>query len=61
MRSRRLEVMGTRENKAREEDTQEERCLPRVPVFSCAHYFQGPATHANSPSRDLSHRLQMLQ
>ena len=33
MCSKRLEVMGTRENKARERDTREERCFPRVPCF----------------------------
>ena len=33
LRSRRLEVMGERENGS-------------APVFSCAHYFQAPATQA---------------
>ena len=43
LRSRRLEVVGERENgRARG------RCAKGegVPVFSCAHYFQVPATQA---------------
>ena len=44
LRSRRLEVMGEREN-GRTRGTQ--GVSPsRAPVFSCAHYFQAPATQA---------------
>ena len=50
LRSRRLEVVGTRKKRAREQETREERG-PRVspslaPVLSFAHYFQAPATQA---------------
>ena len=37
-RSRRLEVVGARGRHA---------CLSREPVFSCAHYFQAPATQVS--------------
>ena len=43
LRSRRLEVVGTRKNgRARPL-----ACLPRAPVLSFARYFQAPATQAN--------------
>ena len=54
LRSRRLEVVGERENgRARGRHVRGEGPLsPRVspfraPVFSCAHYLQAPATQAN--------------
>ena len=34
--------MGERENRR----ARETRVSPRAPVFSCAHYFQAPATQA---------------
>ena len=45
LRSRRLEVVGKRENgRARSRET---RVSPsRAPGFSCDHYFQAPATQA---------------
>ena len=51
LRSRRLEVVGERENGcalgARDGDTLSPRVSPsRAPVFSCAHYFQAPAAQA---------------
>ena len=51
LRSRRLEVVGERENgRAR---GRHPRVSPsRAPVFSCAHYFQAPATQAKTrPAR----------
>ena len=43
LRSRCLEVVGTRKNgRARKRHA----CLPRAPVFSFTHYFQAPATQA---------------
>ena len=53
LRSRRLEVVGERQN-GRARETREgwgsslsPRVSPsRAPVFSCAHYFQAPATQA---------------
>ena len=50
LRSRRLEVVGERENgRARGRHA---RVSPsRTRVFSCAHYFQAPATQANLDSR----------
>ena len=55
LRSRRLEVMGTGKNVARERDTSGEReRLPERPhvslarsVLSCAHYFQAHATQSH--------------
>ena len=45
LRSRRLEVMGERENgRARGRHV---RGPSRAPVFSCAHYFQAPATQVS--------------
>ena len=44
LRSRRLEVVGTRKN-ARE------RSPSRASVLSFAHYFQAPATQATSEDR----------
>ena len=45
LRSRRLEVAGEREDgRARGRHA---RGPSRAPVFSCAHYFQAPATQAN--------------
>ena len=38
LRSRRLEVVGERKNGCARGS--------RTPVFSCAHYFQAPATQA---------------
>ena len=47
LRSRRLEVVGERENRRATETREGCRVSPsRVPVFSRAHYFQGPATLA---------------
>ena len=44
-RSRHLEVVGERQ-KGRARET---RSSPsRAPFFSCAHYFQAPATQANA-------------
>ena len=49
LRSRRLEVAGERENgRARGRHV----CPSRAPVFSCAHYFQAPATQANANSKN---------
>ena len=46
LRGRRLEVVGEREN-GRARETRVSRVSPsRAPVFSCAHYFQAPATQA---------------
>ena len=44
-----MEAVGEKEN-AREKETREEtRVSPsRAPVLSFTHYFQGPATQANS-------------
>ena len=54
LRSRRLEVVGERENgrargrHVRGEGPLSPRLSPfRAPVFSCAHYLQAPATQAN--------------
>ena len=54
LRSRRLEVVGTRKKRAREKETREGRgssltprvSPSRVPVLSFAQYFQEPATQA---------------
>ena len=47
LRSRRLEVVGEREKRRATETREGCRVSPsRVPVFSRAHYFQGPATLA---------------
>ena len=54
LRSRRLEVVGTRKKRAREKETREGRgssltprvSPSRVPVLSFAQYFQAPATQA---------------
>ena len=44
LRSRRLEVVGTKKQRAREKET---RVSPsRAPVLSFARYFQAPATQA---------------
>ena len=54
LRSRRLEVVGTRKNgcarrrHARGEGDSPLACLPRAPVLSFAHNFQAPATQAKS-------------
>ena len=49
LRSRRLEVAGERENgRARGRHA---RSPSRAPVFSWAHYFQAPATQANTLSK----------
>ena len=61
LRSRRLEVVGTKKKRAREKETREGRgergeessltpCVSpsRAPVLSFARYFQAPATQANS-------------
>ena len=53
LRSRRLEVVGERENgRARGRHARGDSLSPRVSpsrarVFSCAHYFQASATQAN--------------
>ena len=50
LRSRRLEVVGTRKNGRARKETREgtPRAFPsRTPVLSFAHYFQAPATQAN--------------
>ena len=44
LRNRRLEVVGARKNGAREGDT---RVYRASPFFSCAHYFQTPATQVS--------------
>ena len=47
LRSRRLDVVGTRNTGAREEDTLTPRVSPLcAPVLSFAHYFQAPAMQA---------------
>ena len=47
LRSRRLEVVGERENERARGRHARGRVSPsRAPVFSCAHYFQAPATQA---------------
>ena len=53
LRSRRLEVVGTRKNgRARRRHARGEgapsplACLSRAPVLSFTHYFQAPATQA---------------
>ena len=47
LRSRRLEVMGERENGRAWGRHASPRVSPsRAPVFSCAHHFQAPATQA---------------
>ena len=57
LRSRRLEVVGTKKKKrARKKETREGRGTPRVspsraPVLSFAHYFQAPATQANKEEK----------
>ena len=43
LRSRRLEVVGTRKNRR---VRTRPRVSPRAPVLSFAHYFQAPATQA---------------
>ena len=49
LRSRRLEVVGTRKKWAREKVTRESCVSPsRAPVLSFARYFQAPATQATS-------------
>ena len=58
LRSRRLEVVGTKKKRAREKETREGRgsarsltpCVSpsRAPVLCFARYFQAPATQANS-------------
>ena len=49
LRSRRLEVMGERENgRARGSHARGEVSPSRAPVFSCAHCFQAPATQVSS-------------
>ena len=45
LRSRRLEVVGERENR-RARGTVTRVSPSRAPVFSCAHYLQAPATQA---------------
>ena len=48
LRSRRLEVVGERENgRARGRHACTLACPFRVPVYSCSHYFQAPATQAS--------------
>ena len=43
---------------AREGDTQGVREAPsRAPVFSCAHYFQAPATQANGLLKSKGHAV----
>ena len=52
-----LEVVGVRENeraRGRHARGVSLRVSPRVPVFSCANYFQAPATQANSNYISLS-------
>ena len=47
LRSRRLEVMGERENgRARGRHASPRVSPSRAPVFSCANHFQAPATQA---------------
>ena len=50
LRSRRLEVVGTRKKRAREKETREGRgprvSLSLAPALSFAHYFQAPASQA---------------
>ena len=49
LRSRRLEVVGTRKNGcARRRHARGEVSPSRAPVLSFAHYFQAPATQANT-------------
>ena len=48
-----LASSGRKRERARARETREDYLSPRVspsraPVFSCAHYFQAPATQANS-------------
>ena len=49
LRSRRLEVAGERDNGRARGSAWKERAKERTgaPVFSCAHYFQAPATQAS--------------
>ena len=54
LRSRRLEVVGERENGRARGRHATGSLSPgvspsRAPVFSCAHYFQVPATQASLP------------
>ena len=56
LRSRRLEVVGTKKKRARKKETREGRGTPRVspsraPVLSFAHYFQAPATQAKKEEK----------
>ena len=57
LRSRRLEVAGERENgRARGRHASPSR----APVFTCAHYFQAPATQAIfRPKRRKNHNLRL--
>ena len=48
LRSRRLEVVGERENgRARGRHARGEGHASRALVFCCAHYFQAPATQVS--------------
>ena len=50
LRSRRLEVVGTRKNgRARGRHARGEGAPSRAPVLSFPHYFQAPATQAKCP------------
>ena len=67
LRSRRLEVTGSRKNGARERDTRGEwehpaACLPRI--LSCTHFFQAPSSkasesHPKIPKKKNTHTLHM--
>ena len=52
LRSRRLEVVGERENR-RARGTVTRVSPSRAPVFSCAHYLQAPATQATRETAKL--------
>ena len=67
LRSRRLEVVGETENgrargrHARGDCSLSPRVFPsRAPVFSCAHYFQAPATQAIEWMGYCLHHLNMV-
>ena len=50
LRSRRLEVVGTRKNGR---GRRRHACLPRAPVLSFTHYFQAPAMQATVASNNV--------
>ena len=57
LRSRRLEVVGERENRRAWGRHARGVSPSRAPVFSCDHYFQAPATQA----RETHHRCPVFQ